>query len=201
MENDIYQYTKQIDSEPILINYDVTSDEDLTWGFGLGCNGSVTIILEKLNFSTNLSPLNLITQCLRQKKNGEIATIFSTNGNINLKIGSRLIIYPDDTIQSDIHWEELQQAIILTTKNTHHSSVIKYQLPSGTVEVFIEIIQPPISLIIFGAGRDALPVVQLAKIIGWEVTVVDCCAQQQTYQRFAISDKIILTRHSSRNYP
>ena len=194
VENDIYQYTKQIENEPILINYDATSDEDLTWGFGLGCNGSVQILLEKLNFSPNLSPLNLITQCLTQKQTGVIATIFAVEGNINLKIGSRLIIYPDGTTESDIQNRELQNKITATAQTTQNSTVAKYQLPSGSVEIFIETIQPATSLIIFGAGRDSLPLVQLAKTIGWEVILVDCRAQQQTYQRFAIADKIILTR-------
>lgn len=36
--------------------------------------------------------------------------------------------------------------------------------------------------------------VELAKIIGWQVTVVDCRAQEKTYQRFPLADKIILIR-------
>ena len=55
VENDIWQYTKQIVSEPLLISYDATSEEDLVWGFGLGCNGAVQILLEKLDRLNNLS--------------------------------------------------------------------------------------------------------------------------------------------------
>ena len=196
VENDIFHYTKQISSEPLLISYDATSSEDLIWGFGLGCNGVVQILLEKLDFLNNLSPLNLINECLKSQRYGAIATIFSVEGAIDLKIGSRLIIYPDDTTYTDIQDRELKNAIASDTtsaKNTQHSTVNKYQLSSGSVEVFIEVIKPPTSLIIFGAGRDALPVVELAKAIGWEVTVVDCRAQEATYQRFAIADRIILT--------
>ncbi|VEP18300.1 conserved hypothetical protein [Hyella patelloides LEGE 07179] len=197
VENDIWQYTKQIASEPLLISYDATSEEDLIWGFGLGCNGAVQILLEKLDRSLNLSPLNLIAQCLKNQKYGTIATIFSVEGTINLKIGSRFILYPDDTTYTDIQDRELKKAISADTiaaKNTRRSTVNKYQLSSGSVEVFIEVIHPPTSLIIFGAGRDALPVVELAKAIGWQVTIVDCRAQEKTYQRFAKADKIILTR-------
>lgn len=197
VENDLFQYTKQIVSEPLLINYDATSEEDLVWGFGLGCNGTVQILLEKLDRSLNLSSLNLIAQCLKNKNHGANATIFSVEGRVNLKIGSRFILYPDDTIYTDIQDRELKKAIASDTiaaKNTRQSTVNKYQLSSGSVEVFIEVIQPPTSLMIFGAGRDALPVVELAKAISWQVTVVDCRAQEKTYQRFAIADKIILTR-------
>lgn len=197
VENDIWQYTKQISNEPLLINYDATSEEDLIWGFGLGCNGAVQILLEKLDRSLNISPLNLIAECLKNKKQGAIATIFAVEGKLEVKLGSRYIIYPDDTTYTDIQEPELQKAIApdtITLKNTQQSTVNKYQLSSGSVEVFIEAIKPPTSLIIFGAGRDVLPVVELAKAIGWQVTVVDCRAQEKTYQRFALADKIILTR-------
>ena len=199
VENDIFQHTKQISNEPILINYDATSEEDLIWGFGLGCNGAVQILLEKLDRFNTLSPINLISQCLKSKKSGVIATIFNFDleGTIDVKIGSRFILYPDDTTNTDIQDPDLKKAIAfdtITAKNTQHSTVNKYQLPSGSVEVFIEVIQPPTSLMVFGAGRDALPVVELAKAIGWEVTVIDCRAQEETYQRFTSADKIILTR-------
>lgn len=198
VENDIFQYTKQISSEPLLISYDATSEEDLIWGFGLGCNGAVQILLEKLDHLNNLSPINLIIQCLRNKKYGAIATIFAVEDEIDFKIGSRFILYPDGTTYTDIQDRELKKAIASDTiaaKNTRQSTVNKYQLSSsGSVDIFIEVIKLPISLIIFGAGQDVLPVVKLAKAIGWQVTVVDCRAQEKTYQRFALADKIILTR-------
>ena len=201
IESDIFHHTKRIISEPLLIDYDATKvEEDLIWGFGLGCDGAVKILLEKLNPSNSLSPLNLISQCLRSKKNGAIATIFSLAGAIEPKIGSRLVIYPDNTTYTDIHDHDLIKAIAqdtVTAKKEQKSTINIYQLGSSTVEVFIEGIKPPCSLIVFGAGRDVLPVVKLAKAIGWHVTVVDCRALQKTYQRFAIADEIILTRREA----
>ncbi|MGK7957861.1 MAG: XdhC family protein [Crocosphaera sp.] len=197
VENDIFQYTQQIVNEPLLITYDATSEEDLIWGFGLGCKGAVQILLEKLDCSFKLSPLNLFTECLRTQKHGAIATIFDMEGEINVKIGSRFFVYPDDTIYTDIQEKNLKNSIAddtISAKNTRQSTVNKYQLSSGSVDVFIEVLTPPTSLIIFGAGRDVFPVVKLAKTIGWQVTVVDCRAQKKTYQRFAFADKIILTR-------
>ena len=201
VENDIFQYTKQIANEPLLIHYDATKEEeDFTWGFGLGCNGAIKILLEKLEISNSLSPLNLIAQCLKIRKIGAIATIFNLEGTRALKIGSRFIIYPDDTSYTNIENLALKEAIendTIIAKNTQLSTVNKYQLSSGSVTVFIEVIKPPTSLIIFGAGRDALPVVEIAKTIGWQVSVIDCRAQEETYRRFARADKITLTCRST----
>ncbi|CCQ68547.1 Xanthine and CO dehydrogenases maturation factor, XdhC/CoxF family [Crocosphaera watsonii WH 0402] len=60
----------------------------------------------------------------------------------------------------------------------------------GSVDVFIEVITPPLSLIIFGAGRDVLPVAKLAKAIGWQVTVVDCRAQEKLIKDLLLPIKL-----------
>lgn len=197
VENDLVEYTKQIKNKPLLISYDATSEEDLLWGFGLGCKGTVQILLEKLDHSLNLSPLNLISQCLKHQKQGAMATLFAVEGKLDLAIGSRFLVYSDGTIYTDIQEQNFKNRLAadtVLTQNTQQNTVNKYQLPSGIVEVFLEVINPPTSLIIFGAGQDVLPVLELAKMIGWQVTVVDCRAQEKTYQRFAKADQVILTR-------
>ncbi|MEL6382120.1 MAG: XdhC family protein, partial [Cyanobacteria bacterium J06626_18] len=74
VENDVFQYTQRIIHEPLVIDYDATNvEEDLSWGFGLGCNGAVTILLEKLDQPNTLSPLNLISHCLKKREKGAIA--------------------------------------------------------------------------------------------------------------------------------
>lgn len=47
---------------------------------------------------------------------------------------------------------------------------------------------------IFGAGQDALPVAQMAKLLGWLVVVVDCRANPISHNRFALADQVILTQ-------
>ncbi|MFI5303356.1 MAG: XdhC family protein [Nitrospiria bacterium] len=45
-------------------------------------------------------------------------------------------------------------------------------LPDGTA--FQDVLVPPVNLIIFGAGHDAVPVSRLSLELGWDTTVVDC---------------------------
>ena len=37
----------------------------------------------------------------------------------------------------------------------------------GTSDVFVEWIAPPLSLVVFGAAHDAIPMVNIAKQLGW----------------------------------
>ncbi|MEB3180114.1 MAG: XdhC family protein [Nostocaceae cyanobacterium] len=208
LENDVYEHTCQRmpDGKPILVTYDTTADEDILWGFGLGCNGIVQVLIERLDEKDPCNPLNFLSQCLDKKQqgafcpadsSGAIATIFAVEGNIKANIGCRLILHDDGSIITNITDSNLTQSIIADTQVTlrnKKSSINKYQLSSGTVEVFIEIIQPPTALIIFGAGADAIPVAQFAKTLGWHVTIVDCRANQATFSRFPMADEVILTR-------
>lgn len=84
---------------------------------------------------------------------------------------------------------DARMTLLTECSTTHH-----YQLPSGIVDVFIEFLQPPLPLIVFGAGESAKPLVQFAKALGWQVTVVDCRANEASYTRFSMSDRVILTR-------
>ena len=64
----------------------------------------------------------------------------------------------------------------------------------GAAKVFIETLLPPIPLVIFGAGQDALPVVELARELGWYTEVVDPQARLDSRSRFAIADRVTLAR-------
>jgi xanthine/CO dehydrogenase XdhC/CoxF family maturation factor len=101
---------------------------------------------------------------------------------------------------TDIKDVNLTQALITDAQTAlinQKSTVNKYHLQNGNVEVFIEVIQPPTPLVIFGAGRDAVPVAKYAKTLGWHVTVVDCRASNATYERFPMVDSIILARRET----
>lgn len=55
----------------------------------------------------------------------------------------------------------------------------------------VEHISPPRSLFIFGAGHDAVPLVSLAKGLGWHVTVVDHRPAYALPERFAEADRVL----------
>jgi len=198
LEKDVFEHTRfsMPDRQPIVVIYDTTADEDIVWGFGLGCNGVVQVLIECLS-DRSLNPISLIKQCYCKQQQGIIATVFAVEGKVNIKVGARLMLNPDGNVITDI--EESSLTVSLTKDaeialQSQHSTVNKYQLLSGSVDVFIELIQPPTSLIIFGAGYDAVPTAQFAKALGWHVTIVDCRASEATKERFSMADEIILTR-------
>jgi xanthine dehydrogenase accessory factor len=197
LENDVVEHTRQRMQlgKPIVVTYDTTAAEDIIWGFGIGCNGVVQVLIERLD--TSFNPISFIKDCFEKRQRGVIATVFNVEGSSKIAIAARLMLASDGSMITDIKEPNLLQTLVSDAKtalNLQHSSINKYQFPSGSIEVFMEVIQPPTPLIIFGAGRDAIPVVQFAKALGWHVTVVDCRANEATRDRFWLADNVILTR-------
>src|SRR2546428_6619454 len=54
----------------------------------------------------------------------------------------------------------------------------------GEVQAFVEVLRPPVRLVVCGAGHDAVPVVQLAAQTGWRGVVVDSRERFLTKDRF-----------------
>ncbi len=184
IENDVFEHTRvsMPDGQPIAIAYDSTADEDIVWGFGLGCNGLVQVLIERLDRDDLLNPLVFIQECFDLQQQGAIATVFAVEGATHIKVGERLILKPDN-IFTNITESSLKSALIKDAQialANQKSTINKYQLSLGSVDVFIEVIQPPTHLIIFGAGQDALPTANFAKALGWQVTIVDCRANEAT---------------------
>ncbi|MBE9104543.1 XdhC family protein [Nostoc cf. edaphicum LEGE 07299] len=199
LEKDVFEHTQQrmLDGEPIVVTYDSTASEDILWGFGLGCNGIVQVLIERLERESTPNAIAFLQECFHKKHLGIIATVFAFEGAVKVKLGSRLLLYPDGKIITDIKNANLIQSLLADSQAafaTQKSRVNNYQLPLGSAEVFIEVIQPPTALIIFGAGYDAVPVAQFAQALGWDVTVVDCRANEATKARFPMPCDIILNR-------
>ncbi|MEH1820646.1 MAG: XdhC family protein [Nostoc sp.] len=199
LENDVFEHTQQrmLDGKPIVVTYDNTASEDILWGFGLGCNGIVQVLIERLERESTPNAIAFTQECFHQKHLGIIATVFAFEGAVKVKLGSRFLLYPNGKIITDIKDPNLIEFLIADSQVAfadQKSKVNNYQLPLGSVEVFIEVIQPPTSLIIFGAGYDAVPVAQFAQALGWNVTIVDCRANEATKARFPMPYDVILSR-------
>ena len=62
----------------------------------------------------------------------------------------------------------------------------------GDAEVFVEWIGPPQSLVVFGAGDDAVPLVRFAAALGWNVSVADGRPAYASVERFPEAQRVVV---------
>ncbi|MGB5963231.1 MAG: XdhC/CoxI family protein [Coleofasciculaceae cyanobacterium] len=188
LEEDVFEQAKVVmaSGKSTIIQYDTTSPDDIIWGLGLGCNGLVRVFIELL--TPQLNPISFIAECWRQRQIGVIATVVT-----DTEIGKYLMLQQDGKVTSDLNLlasSVLNDAHVALNKG---KSLLKlYQLPQGQAQIFLEVIQPPIPLVIFGALHDAQPVVELAKALAWQVTVVDSRPAYAKRESFLAADDIII---------
>lgn len=198
LESDVFERAKLLlrqNSEPILVQYDTTASNDLIWGMGMGCKGVVEVLIESQNTESAKSQLEFIAECFQQNQPGVIATVFQVKGDVDVQIADRLFLKSDGTVANRIVNSQLVTRLLEDTYRVlaaGKTQVVSYTLDHGSVEVLIEVIHSPVPLLIFGAGYDAIPVVQLAKQLGWHVTVIDHRSTYATRDRFLQADKIIV---------
>jgi xanthine/CO dehydrogenase XdhC/CoxF family maturation factor len=111
--------------------------------------------------------------------------------------GTRLVACDDGEIVCEVPSNALAQLIesdLLAVAREESSGVRVYEVEGDKTEVFFETLTPPVSLVVFGAGHDALPVVELSRSMGWQTEVVDTQARNASLTRFALADTVTLAR-------
>lgn len=174
------------DGGPALVTYDSTDDADeLGARLGLGCNGVVDILLERLaGPGAPERPLDFIARCFETESEGLLLTVFRSTdpgapvgGWLGLDAGDR----PSGTIaRKDL--VALARGLRAGGGRRSTTAVV------GEVEVLVEPIQPPPHLFVLGCGSDAVPLVGLAQALGWTTTVWDPRSRFETRVRFAAAD-------------
>ncbi|MCS7156819.1 MAG: XdhC family protein [Blastocatellia bacterium] len=203
LEGDVLEWTRHVlvHGEPVLRRYDLTSEDELVWGFGMGCNGKIDVLIEPLPLVR--SYLERTRQILEQERGVALATLIEVPENSGLKMGAKRLIPIDGSpagtlgdVALDAAVERDARALLASGRSktlTYDPMQLGGHCASWTsaARVFIDCFLPPPQVIIFGAGADAVPLVRLAKEAGFRVTVVDHRSKFVTSERFPWADRLI----------
>ncbi len=200
LESDVCERARQVmaTGRPRVVTYDSMAPEDIVFGLGLGCSGIVQVLIEPLTAGDEAGLLAFLTACQKSQQSGRIVTVFHAEGAAHDGApGARLLQWPDGHITAGSSPPAGAQLLIdaLTDVDDGTAVVRHIELASGgTLEVLVETIAPPTPLVIYGAGDDALPMAQFAKLLGWHVTVVDARPAYALPERFPMADAVICLR-------
>lgn len=79
------------------------------------------------------------------------------------------------------------------TIEARRSAPLAYASPVGEVRAFVRVIEPPVRLVVCGAGDDAQPLVAMANGLGWRVWVLDHRAGFAKPERFPGAERVELS--------
>ena len=180
-----------------LVTYDTTHEDDAKFGVQLGCNGIVHILFEPIDATYPDNPVAILNKFLHGRSDVVLVTLFALNNTSRPQPGTSFLLHAgitasrlaDKALEADIRNDA---AAVLAGR----SSALKYYDQYG-LSAFIELILPPVSLVIVGAGNDAMPLAQMAAILGWRVTIADGRPTHATAGRFPLAHRVIVGKPST----
>jgi xanthine dehydrogenase accessory factor len=181
-----------LQQEPLLVTYDTMDDDDAKLGVGLGCNGIIHILIEPIN-NGQINPITLLKAVIASRGYSVLVTVFSIENRKARQPGSCLCLADGQTIQNGLEILPYKSELLEDAKNaldTQQSSITAYQ----GYTAFVECVKPLISLVILGAGNDAIPLTHIAAILGWNITIVDGRPNYATAERFPSVNKIVVAK-------
>lgn len=177
---------------PSVEEYVTSFDEDEMPAYGLGCSGTVTLLVERVPRAT--SSLELLQASVIRRLSSAIVTVIGTEIE-DARPGSHLFISENGESGCDGLSADLQERLApigTDVLGRKQSRALAIDLGGARLELFAEYVAPPPAIFVFGAGDDAQPVAQMASSMGWEVTVADGRSNLATAARFSPASRVVV---------
>jgi len=162
--------------------------------FGLGCNGTVHILFERVRPQTASLVVNLLREVKASGKGAALATVIGSHNERHVSIGERVGLGPCSGLDIQLRERWLATTIaddLQAVLEARRSATRTYDVAGAGVEVLLEYIPAPRRLVVFGAGHDASPLVGMARLQGWHITLIDARPHFARAQRFPDADRVL----------
>jgi xanthine dehydrogenase accessory factor len=138
-------------------------------------------------------------------ENAALATVITSKGSTPRKPGTKMLIKGDGTVIGSIGGGAVEKEVIDKAKEVMKSNnpqIMHYDLTGtgreawmicgGKMDIFIEPIQSLETLFLFGAGHIANSTAVIAKMLGFQVVVIDPRADYNNEDNFPTADSLVV---------
>ena len=174
--------------KPKLLTYGVIS-EDTPWEVGLTCGSSLEVFVEPLDSPAWQEIYPAVKTCMEKNQLAAVATIISGSG-----LGNKLMLWSDGRTLGNLGDSQLTEQALPWMKqhlSSQESNWAPFQIAGEQVDVFVDIFSPAARMIVVGAVHIAIPLVSLAKNLGYHTIVIDPRSAFATRERFPHVDELI----------
>jgi xanthine/CO dehydrogenase XdhC/CoxF family maturation factor len=185
--------------QPQIVTYDTNAENENVWGLGLGCNGTVEVLVEPMRWWRTEEGKALFDAIMNRVNKGErcaIVTLLEQDGEQPRSL-RRLLLDPAGNIFGTLGSRALDTAAaqrarsILNDESVRPSRRITLEHNSSPCEMFVDAIVPATHILVVGGGHDAIPVVRMARELGLRVTLIDSRPNFATRDRFPEADQVL----------
>ena len=165
-------------------------DEDSGDAYGLGCGGTVHVLLERAPAADAI--LSALQRNRQQRDALAVVSIVDSADHAEM-VGTHLVAAANrDTVYRSMNIDvadalrKIANEVLAARRSSWHTATL-----AGTgCHVFAEFIAPPTELLIVGAGDDAKPLAAYGHSLDWKVTVADGRSHLARRERFPDADAV-----------
>ncbi|MEW6058925.1 MAG: XdhC family protein [Actinomycetota bacterium] len=175
LEGDVAEVAKLVmaDGRAQMAYYDLTADDEAVWGWGLGCNGAIDVFVEPAEKAAEVA--GALRMAIEEERPICMVTVLDSSVP-GVDQGNRLLVGPEGYVQGSLGSPETDaraESIAMDLLGQERSETRVIPAPGGEVRAFVEVLEPPLRLVVCGAGHDAIALVRTASWLGWRVLVAD----------------------------
>jgi xanthine dehydrogenase accessory factor len=171
--------------QAMTLSYGVT-DED-AWAVGLTCGGAIELLVEEIP-AAGVDPVwDTVLDRVESEALFGMATLLTGH-----RAGARLVLSPGGDRTGSLGDAVLDDAAVRFLSGKFPTpGGWRQQVTGQDGELFLEVQGPRKKLVIFGGVHIAIPLVKMAKDLGWRTVVVDPRTAFATRERFPDADRLL----------
>jgi len=158
--------------EPSIVTYDTSREKEI--GVGLGCNGIIDVLISPVSDDSPL--ISMLEKCVAERDEHLIATVTSLRGQLESVALGQSFYYDSRRSELEHCPEGAFRDFILErigdVLRKQKSATYSFETKEASADVFIELIPPQIHLALYGDNYDVYPLIEMARVMDWEVSLV-----------------------------
>ena len=191
IEGTVYEEAQGViaNGAPKLLHYGVV-EEDMPWEIGLTCGSSLDVFVESLDSPAWRAMYPAVKTCLEKNELAVLSTVIAGPG-----AGNKMMMWSDGRTLGSLGNAALDEQVRGWLKeriDAHESSWKSFSIAAHQVEVFADVLAPVSRMVVIGAVHIAIPLVTLAKALGYHTVVIDPRQAFATRERFPHVDELIV---------
>ncbi|MCJ8319483.1 MAG: XdhC family protein [Colwellia sp.] len=179
LESDIGTNARKVmqTGQSIALCYDGSDEDDLSFHLGIGCGGTVYIMLQSINVQNDYLSLTQVYDALKQRTSGYYYQPIVVQKSVEQKSANQRNVDEkakgnNTAIQAYFETDDISDlaetaTIIKRSQNKINDGV------NNNDKWLVSPIVPEPHLLIIGGGIDARPLVNMAQQLGWQVSLWD----------------------------
>jgi xanthine dehydrogenase accessory factor len=158
-----------------LVRYDEASGLDVL--MEMGCGGELEVLVQPLDASSELAGMDALARCLRQRREGMLATVFAHDGEV---VAPRQAVWCGGELVHDGFADEALHTALQGQLPTPPERPVSRVVTTvdGRFDVLVERVLPTPALVVIGSSTAAQALLPLAGALGWSATLVDFDAER-----------------------